>query len=207
MGYLKAPKIKLTRESLGLTNYVRYDKYDPAHNGQSDEARKSLAGLDYSPLKRVTWESFWMGILISMGGMIFGYDTGQISGFLAMPDFLNRFGQRDEDGVMYFSNVRSGLIVSLVCLLVSSPYSRSTSANAFLLLLAFNRYLDRSSDCCSHRRRDRQKVERHLLVYHLLRRQHCHDHGGASLVSDHDGQMDSRSRDRCFVPDRAHVYV
>ena len=45
----------------------------------------------------------------------FGYDTGQISGFLEMPDFLDRFGQRHSDGTAYFSNVRAGLIVSLVC--------------------------------------------------------------------------------------------
>lgn len=112
MGYFKAPK--LTRESLGLTKYVRYDEYDP-NSATSDKERKSLAGLDYSPLKRVTWESFWMGILVSMGGLIFGFDTGQISGFLAMPDFLDRFGQRRDDGTAYFSHVRSGLIVSLVC--------------------------------------------------------------------------------------------
>ncbi|EHY54611.1 hexose transporter hxt5 [Exophiala dermatitidis] len=111
MGYFKAPK--LTRESLGLTKYVRYDEYDP-NSATSDKERKSLAGLDYSPLKRVTWESFWMGILVSMGGLIFGFDTGQISGFLAMPDFLDRFGQRRDDGTAYFSHVRSGLIVSLL---------------------------------------------------------------------------------------------
>lgn len=44
----------------------------------------------------------------------FGYDTGQISGFLQMPDFLSRFGQRDANGNPYFSNVRSGLIVALL---------------------------------------------------------------------------------------------
>lgn len=116
MGYLKAPKFKwpeLTRESLGLTNYVKYDKYNPRSEGSTD-ARKSLADLDYSPLRRVTWASFWMGILISMGGFIFGYDTGQISGFLAMPNFKERFGQRHHDGTFYFSNVRSGLIVGMV---------------------------------------------------------------------------------------------
>lgn len=31
-----------------------------------------------------------------------------------MPDFLDRFGQRDQDGNPYFSNVRSGLIVGLL---------------------------------------------------------------------------------------------
>ena len=49
----------------------------------------------------------------------FGYDTGQISGFLEMPDFLARFGQQYTDPVSgeshyYFSTVRSGLIVSLL---------------------------------------------------------------------------------------------
>lgn len=116
MGYLKTPKFsrpKLTRESLGLTTWVNYDKYNP-HSEHSTDARKSLANLDYSPLRRVTWPSFWMGILISMGGFIFGYDTGQISGFLEMPDFRERFGQRHSDGTFYFSNVRAGLIVALV---------------------------------------------------------------------------------------------
>ena len=55
-----------------------------------------------------------MGILVSMGGFIFGYDTGQISGFLAMPNFLERFGQQKSDGTFYFSNVRSGIIVGLL---------------------------------------------------------------------------------------------
>lgn len=44
----------------------------------------------------------------------FGYDTGQISGFLEMPDFLDRFAQTNSDGVKAFSTVRSGLIVGLL---------------------------------------------------------------------------------------------
>ena len=51
----------------------------------------------------------------------FGYDTGQISGFLAMPNFLERFGQfNHKTGKFYFSNVRSGLIVALVSLFRST---------------------------------------------------------------------------------------
>lgn len=45
----------------------------------------------------------------------FGYDTGQISGFLGMPNFLQRFGQfNTHTQKYYFSNVRSGLIVAMV---------------------------------------------------------------------------------------------
>lgn len=58
-----------------------------------------------------------LAIVASMGGFIFGYDTGQISDILIMDDFLTRFGQCTAEGVVescHFSNVRSGLIVSLL---------------------------------------------------------------------------------------------
>lgn len=99
---------------LSMSTRVRYDKYNP-NSKQATDARKSIAHLDYSPLPRVTMQSFFMGVLISMGGFIFGYDTGQISGFLEMPDFLMRFGQRNaQTGKYAFSNVRSGLIVAML---------------------------------------------------------------------------------------------
>lgn len=55
-----------------------------------------------------------LGAFVSIGGIIFGYDTGQISGFLEMSNFKQRYGQL-ENGEYTFSNVRSGLIVSMVC--------------------------------------------------------------------------------------------
>ena len=67
----------------------------------------------------ITFGTVIMAILVAMGGFIFGYDTGQISGFLEMRVFLERFGQQTEVSTehpygYYFTNVRSGLIVALV---------------------------------------------------------------------------------------------
>ncbi|CAH0018932.1 unnamed protein product [Clonostachys rhizophaga] len=96
----------------GLTVY--FDQHDPNSEKRMDGHRPSLAGLDYSPLPRISRRSFIMGVLVSMGGLIFGYDTGQISGFLEMDDFLQRFGTTNAQGVKEFSRVRSGLIVALL---------------------------------------------------------------------------------------------
>ncbi|QOU20030.1 Low-affinity glucose transporter hxt3 [Brettanomyces bruxellensis] len=55
-----------------------------------------------------------MCLLIAFGGFVFGWDTGTISGFVNMPDFLKRFGQwSDADNEYYLSKVRTGLIVSI----------------------------------------------------------------------------------------------
>ncbi|KIJ67307.1 hypothetical protein HYDPIDRAFT_165963 [Hydnomerulius pinastri MD-312] len=58
-----------------------------------------------------------LALLASMGGFIFGYDTGQISDILLMDDFLLRFATCSTPGVVStckFSVVREGLIVSLL---------------------------------------------------------------------------------------------
>ncbi|KAI0013974.1 galactose permease [Xylariaceae sp. FL0662B] len=100
---------------LGMSAHVYFDHVDPSEPDKKDDAgHRHTDSLDYSPLPRVTWRSFSMGTLVSMGGLIFGYDTGQISGFLEMPDFLRRFGQIQDDGSYGFSNVRSGLVVGLL---------------------------------------------------------------------------------------------
>lgn len=67
----------------------------------------------------ITIRTIVMACLTAMGGFIFGYDTGQISGFLEMRVFLERFGQptpvtTEHPYGYYFTNVRSGLIVGLV---------------------------------------------------------------------------------------------
>lgn len=52
-------------------------------------------------------------LFAAMGGFVFGYDTGTISGFINMDPFLESFGEADESGVFFLSRIRAGLIVGL----------------------------------------------------------------------------------------------
>ncbi|KAL3424911.1 High-affinity fructose transporter ght6-like protein 1 [Phlyctema vagabunda] len=94
--------------------YFGREKAAASPAGETSHHEKYRGPYDDSPIPRVTIHSFIMGVFVSMGGFVFGYDTGQISGFLEMEDFLERFGQTRSDGTHYFSNVRSGLIVGLL---------------------------------------------------------------------------------------------
>ena len=76
-------------------------------------AQKKERGVE-THIPRVTWRSFVLGTFVSMGGILFGYDTGQISGFQEMTDYLQRYGEPDGKGGYQFSNVRAGLIVGLL---------------------------------------------------------------------------------------------
>ncbi|KAF7128288.1 hypothetical protein CNMCM5793_002830 [Aspergillus hiratsukae] len=82
-------------------------------SGPVDSGKERLDVID-SPVPFLTWHSLVLGAFVSVGGIIFGYDTGQISGFLEMNNFKRRFGQLRDDGTYTFSNVRSGLIVSML---------------------------------------------------------------------------------------------
>ncbi|KAL6927292.1 hypothetical protein ACO0SA_003590 [Hanseniaspora valbyensis] len=82
-------------------------------NAQLAEEEKIAADLLKKPLSQR------IGIILicfclAFGGFVFGFDTGTIGGFINMSDFKRRFGQRRaSDGEYYFSDVRTGLIVSL----------------------------------------------------------------------------------------------
>ena len=110
------------RNSPPLPNDPNTDISNGNENGsgyENSEKRRS-SSFDESKVPWVTWRSLTLGAFVSIGGIIFGYDTGQISGFLEMKNFKERYAQLKPDGSYEFSNVRSGLIVSLVSFLFSS---------------------------------------------------------------------------------------
>ncbi|KAF3938741.1 hypothetical protein ABW19_dt0206680 [Dactylella cylindrospora] len=88
-----------------------------------------------------------IGLTASMGGFLFGADTGQISGFLIMRDFLRRFAQfnpeaEEKNGVPHeFDNVREGLVVGLLsigCLigaLAAAPISNRLGRRMAMIIL------------------------------------------------------------------------
>ena len=90
------------------------DNEPPRESVSTVDREKGSANLVDTPIPLLTWRSSIMGIFVSMGGFLFGYDTGQISGFLEMKNFLQRYGEPSSDGSFHFSNARSGLIVGLV---------------------------------------------------------------------------------------------
>jgi len=81
---------------------------------------------DDSKVPFMTARTFFMCILVSMGGICFGYDTGQISGFLEMENFLYNFADQREP-TLAFTWRRSGLIVGMLSIgtlfgaLISAP--------------------------------------------------------------------------------------
>lgn len=83
-------------------------------SNESTDREKRGSFADESCVPWATWRSVLLGAFVSIGGIIFGYDTGQISGFLEMHNYKQRFAQLKPDGSYKFSNVRSGLIVSMV---------------------------------------------------------------------------------------------
>ncbi|QSZ36852.1 hypothetical protein DSL72_006735 [Monilinia vaccinii-corymbosi] len=90
-----------------------------AKNPAESDVEKTVNVKIDQKLATITWYTIRMTILVALGGFIFGYDTGQISGFLEMAVFRARFGEETSDlsqhpSGFYFTRVRSGLLVGLL---------------------------------------------------------------------------------------------
>jgi hypothetical protein len=105
-----------------MNNTAAQPPADPVADDVNHDALPKRVAESVRPVKipHVTLRTVFMAILVALGGFIFGYDTGQISGFLEMTVFLERFGEvggpstPQNPAGYHFTNVRSGLIVGLV---------------------------------------------------------------------------------------------
>ncbi|PNS17595.1 Hexose transporter 2 [Sphaceloma murrayae] len=72
---------------------------------------------------QVPFIAIFLGLVASIGGFMFGYESGQISGYFNMSKFGEHFGEVSPEGDFYFSAVRQGTIVANLCAgaLVGSP--------------------------------------------------------------------------------------
>jgi SP family sugar:H+ symporter-like MFS transporter len=87
------------------------EKGTPANSTPADTPPRgnSRTAEEVMPQGRVPAIAVILGAVASIGGFMFGYESGQISGFLAMSDFIDRFGENGS-----FSAVRQGTIVGLL---------------------------------------------------------------------------------------------
>ena len=59
-------------------------------------------------------EALFLGAVTSIGGFLFGYDTGQISAMLLFRDFIDRFAQTNSVGKKEWQPIIKSLLVSLM---------------------------------------------------------------------------------------------
>ncbi|KAG0674632.1 hexose transporter hxt1 [Pichia californica] len=78
---------------------------------ESETTPAAVAVPQVSKTKYLT--SAFLCCMIAFGGFVFGWDTGTISGFVNMPEFIHRFGQISGNGAYYLSKSRTGLMVSI----------------------------------------------------------------------------------------------
>ncbi|KUI68040.1 High-affinity glucose transporter ght2 [Cytospora mali] len=70
---------------------------------------------DWPAPKILNFRVIVMGLLVSLGGFIFGWEGGAISGYTQMYNFRSRFGDVVENDVLKLGNIRQGLMVGMLC--------------------------------------------------------------------------------------------
>ncbi|KAI0017737.1 general substrate transporter [Xylariomycetidae sp. FL0641] len=85
-------------------------------NGTAATSEKAgePAAASVAAEQRITFMACFLGLVASIGGFMFGYVSGQISGYFNMTDYGRRFGEPNGNGGYEFSAPRQGTIVGLL---------------------------------------------------------------------------------------------
>ncbi|CAJ2510638.1 Uu.00g062630.m01.CDS01 [Anthostomella pinea] len=86
-------------------------------NGESSAsgaAKEQSSAASAAKGQKITFLACFLGLVASIGGFMFGYVSGQISGYFQMDDFARRFGQADGNGGYSFDAARQGTITGLL---------------------------------------------------------------------------------------------
>ncbi|KAI0392176.1 general substrate transporter [Xylariaceae sp. FL0594] len=140
-------------------------KDEQAGNGEAYRAEpavgeKSAMGAASSPAhqEKVTFIACFLGLVASVGGFMFGYVSGQISGYWYMDDYARRFGDEPltSETSAPFSAVRQGTIVGLLaagCLVgaliagkLADTLGRRLSISVFALFACVGTIIEISSE-------------------------------------------------------------
>ncbi|KAK7983507.1 hypothetical protein PG989_010909 [Apiospora arundinis] len=91
-------------------------KKNASHGEKREEGVAGPSTATDNPVahQKVTFIAVFLGVVASIGGFMFGYVSGQISGFFQMTDFARRFGEPQDDGSFTFSPARQGTITGLL---------------------------------------------------------------------------------------------
>ncbi|KAH9886390.1 general substrate transporter [Xylariomycetidae sp. FL2044] len=79
-----------------------------------NEKNTSAEAPSAAKQQNVTFMACFLGLVASIGGFMFGYVSGQISGYFDMDNFARRFGEPDGTGAYVFSAARQGTITGLL---------------------------------------------------------------------------------------------
>lgn len=94
---------------------MAFSRFQKASAGHGPAKAESPSAAAIVAEQKITAVAIFLGAVASIGGFMFGYVSGQISGFFDMEDYGNRFGIHNPDTGLYdFSAARQGAIVGLL---------------------------------------------------------------------------------------------
>lgn len=103
------------REEVSTASYLHASATGPCSSGILGQLKLILLDRSFKINgANCGVEALILGAITSVGGFLFGYDTGQISAMLLFRDFVDRFAQTNSKGEKEWVPINQSLLVSLM---------------------------------------------------------------------------------------------